>query len=159
MHILFLGFYNINNGGQPNSSQYFITLSASIAGSYPDGSYWGIDSGLADCRDLGSGDNKITTNLFVYNYCAGNPCVTNTSADPFTSNWATFTVVVSYAVVNQTLGIISSGTGASLGGALWSTYGVSASSFTSAGGSGTNGNTPAGIVISCIAPLACTAGQ
>ena len=144
------GFYNVNNGGQSTSAQYYITLSASINNDYNSGAYWGIDAGTASC---GTGSGKITSNLFAYNFCGNGPCVGNYLADPFTSSTKT------YGALTNTLGIISSGTGGNNGGALWSTYLVSPLSATTTGGTGINGNTPVGIVTSCIAPLACTQGQ
>ena len=69
------GFYNVNNGGQSSSSQYFITLTAGITGSYT-GVYWDVLAGNASCG--ASGYNKVTGNLFSYNNCVN-------SDDPFST--------------------------------------------------------------------------
>jgi len=161
------GFYNVNNGGQNSSSQFFITLSANgnyyLGTYYADygyGSYWGIHTGAATC---GTGNSKITSNLFVYNYCGGAPCgAANTAADPFTAS--TVTATVNSLTFTNNLGIISSGSGVSGGGALWSKYAglvltILPFTTTASTGSWTNSDTPAGIVVSCISPLTCSSGQ
>ena len=148
------GFYNVNNGGLSSSSQYFITLTAGTSNSYSAGSYWGILTGSAGC---GSGSSKITSNLFVYNYCGGSPCVTNTFSDPFSNA----TITSGSPSWTNTLGITSSGTGVSGGGAIWSTYGITPQPFTVTVSSASWYNvwTPQGIIVSCISPLTCSSGQ